>query len=386
MQAVPAPTLALPEVARTPAEIVLETLDIAGYPRHDTPLLQPVDPFLDLSGEDIRRRLFLTQDQAGRDLCLRPEFTIPLCRQYLADAARPAVLNAGCCGVVFRHRPGESGEFLQAGAESFGREDREAADAEIVALALEVSAALSLPNPRVRLGDMRLLELALGALGVQPAVAGRIRRELAAGRKPDLAAMASAAPANSGLERYAGVLSTLATTDQAGARAMIEDMLAIAGVQAAGGRSTAEIADRFLAKAQGAGAALPASALPLLERFLAIAGDPDHVVAQLDRFEREAGLGLGSAIRAFEERVGFLAARGVDVGSIQAATAFVRGLDYYTGLVFDLATPGIADARPLVAGGRYDRLLQRLGAAEPVPAVGCAIWVERFPAPEGVRP
>ena len=57
-----------------------------GYARLEPPVLQPADIFIDLSGEDIRRRMFVTQDAAGRELCLRPEYTIPVCRWHLDRA------------------------------------------------------------------------------------------------------------------------------------------------------------------------------------------------------------------------------------------------------------------------------------------------------------
>jgi ATP phosphoribosyltransferase regulatory subunit len=83
----------------------------------------------------------------------------------------------------------------------------------------------------------------------------------------------------------------------------------------------------------------------------------------------------------FESRTGFLAARGVDLTRIRFSTAFGRGLDYYTGFVFELhgrEAPG-----PLVAGGRYDGLLSRLGSPAPIPAVGFAVWIERLAAAGG---
>ncbi len=108
----------------------------AGYAPIDPPVLQPAEPFLDLSGEDIRRSMFLTSDPLGRELCLRPDLTIPVSRAYLqsADAGKPA----GFCylGAVFRHREGRAAEFVQAGIESFGRSDKAAADAEMLALGL----------------------------------------------------------------------------------------------------------------------------------------------------------------------------------------------------------------------------------------------------------
>ncbi len=86
---------------------------------------------------------------------------------------------------------------------------------------------------------------------------------------------------------------------------------------------------------------------------------------------------LAPALDQFESRTGFLEARGVDVKRVHFSTAFGRGFDYYTGLVFELTDPK-RTGDPLVAGGRYDELLARLGATSPIPAVGFAIWIERL--------
>ena len=127
-----------------------------GYARIEPPVLQPADVFIDLSGEDIRRRMFVTQDASGTELCLRPEYTIPVCLRHLAAGeAQPSGYAYG--GPVFRMRAGESGEFLQAGIESIGRADAAAADAEILGLALEGLERIGAPRSRVKLGDMGLL-------------------------------------------------------------------------------------------------------------------------------------------------------------------------------------------------------------------------------------
>src|SRR6266508_1163385 len=114
------------------AEALVASYERAGYTRVSPAILQPAEPFLDLSGEDIRRRIFLTVDPDGRELCLRPDLTIPAARDYLAspEAGEPA----GYCylGPVFRHRGDAAPEFIQAGIESFGRRDIAAADAEML--------------------------------------------------------------------------------------------------------------------------------------------------------------------------------------------------------------------------------------------------------------
>jgi ATP phosphoribosyltransferase regulatory subunit len=140
-----------------------------------------------------------------------------------------------------------------------------------------------------------------------------------------------------------------------------------------------EIADRFLEQAAlGGSASLPAETRALVERFLAIAGDPDEAAAELRALAADARLALDSALDLFERRTGFLAARGVEVSRIRFATGFGRGLDYYSGFVFELHDPAGEMDGPLVAGGRYDGLLTRLGSATPIPAVGFAVWIERL--------
>ncbi|MGB6174075.1 MAG: ATP phosphoribosyltransferase regulatory subunit, partial [Xanthobacteraceae bacterium] len=88
----------------------------------------------------------------------------------------------------------------------------------------------------------------------------------------------------------------------------------------------------------------------------------------------DAKIALGPALDLLETRTGFLAARGVDVRAIKFATDFGRGFDYYTGFVFELQDE--RSQRPLVAGGRYDSLLARLGAKAPIPAVGFAASID----------
>jgi ATP phosphoribosyltransferase regulatory subunit len=118
----------------------------------------------------------------------------------------------------------------------------------------------------------------------------------------------------------------------------------------------------------------------LIERFLAVAGMPDDCIAALRALAEDAGLSLDPALDLFESRTGFLAASGVDVTRIRFETGFGRGVDYYTGFVFELHDrQGRVDGQ-LVAGGRYDALLTRLGSTRPVAAVGLAVWIERLAA------
>src|ERR1700682_5458101 len=111
----------------------------AGYAATEPPGLQPAGPFPDLSGQGVRRRMFLTSDPEGRELCLRPDLTIPVSRDYLASPEAGKAMGFCYLGAVFRPREGATSEFVQAGIESFGRTDKAAADAEMLALGLEAT-------------------------------------------------------------------------------------------------------------------------------------------------------------------------------------------------------------------------------------------------------
>jgi len=373
------------------ADLLVASYERAGYARVAPAILQPAEPFLDLAGEDMRRHMYVLADSAGHELCLRPDLTIPVARDYLASTAAAAARPAGFCylGPVFRDRASDAsigadmdaGEFLQAGIESFGRTDVAAADAEVLALGLEAIAHYGVDDPTILTGDVSLFAALIAALDLAPAWKRRLVKDF--NRKASLAddlqrlALATA----NGRPEHRGVLAALADANPKAAHALVTDLLSIAGISAVGGRSIGEIADRFVEQAElGASGALPGETRALIERFLAVAGMPDDCIAALRALAEDAGLSLDPALDLFESRTGFLAASGVDVTRIRFETGFGRGVDYYTGFVFELHDrQGRVDGQ-LVAGGRYDALLTRLGSTRPVAAVGLAVWIERLAA------
>jgi ATP phosphoribosyltransferase regulatory subunit len=374
---------------------LLATFERAGYRRVTPAILQPAEPFLDLSGEDIRKRMYLTTDPDGRELCLRPDLTIPVSREYLASPVAGTAQGFCYLGPVFRYRragvsprhPGaglEPGEFLQAGIESFGRSDKPAADAEMLALAMDTTAHYGLAAPDVRTGDIALFSALVAALDLAPAWRRRLVKDF--NHKTSLAQDLDrlAISASHRRPEYQGVLAALAGSDPKAAHALVTDLLSIAGISAVGGRSVGEIADRFLEQAAlGARTSLPSEIRMQIEKFLAIAGAPAAAAAQLRTFARDAKLVLDEALDQLERRTELLAARGIDLARVRFSTAFGRGFDYYTGFVFELHDPSTQVTGQLVAGGRYDGLLTRLGSPNPIPAIGFAAWIERLAALRG---
>ena len=357
------------------ADTLLQSFAQAGYVHAEPAILQPADPFLDLSGEDIRKSLYLTTDATGEELCLRPDLTIPVARDYLASPRAGQPAGFSYLGPVFRYRSGKKSEFLQAGIESFGRQDSAAADAEMLALALQAASAFGLNDVEIRTGDVALFNALIDALDLYPVWRRRLIKDF--NRKVSLIddierLTLKTAP---GRHEYEGVLAALAGSDRKAALALVTDLMSIAGTTNVGGRSVAEIADRFLEQATLKAGALPRDAIGIIKRFLAIAGEPGGAVKQLRALASDAKLNISAVIDQFESRVGFMVKRGIDIKKTRFSTSFGRGLDYYTGFEFELHHKGNG-TEPLVAGGRYDGLMTQLGSAAPIPAVGFSIWVD----------
>jgi len=354
-------------------EPLLELFRRHGSIRVDTPILQPASLFLELSGENIRRRLFVTQDGEGGEFCLRPEHTIPVCVEHVRSGR---VAGEYCyLGPVFRQRSGEASEFAQAGIESIGREDPVAADAEVFAVAIEALSLYSGRDYEVTVGDMGLLDALLTALSVDAATRRRLVRQLASGQAADTAlAEEPRHPASD----YAGLLAAIEGQDPRAAKAFVEDVISIAGISAVGGRSAAEIAERFLSRASNRSGGIGAKARAVLQSYLSIRGDLGSAARAIREVASNAGLDLAPAIGRFEARTGEMERRGVALDRVRFAADSVRNMDYYTGFTFEVHDRAQPPGRFVIAGGRYDTLLEQLGAGRPSLAVGCSFWLDRL--------
>ena len=288
-------------------ETVLKLFQDAGHLAVEPPILQPANTFLDLTGEDIRRRLFLTNGPDGSDLCLRPDFTIPVCRQHLERGEADRRADYCYSGPVFRQRAQGSGEIPQLGAESLGREDRDEADADMLGLAVAALDTFGIRDRDIFIGDETLFASVLSGLDL-PAVWQRRLRDLFGETDKLSAAIGRMAGADQSSDDTRdvrlGFLAALEGADPEAAHAVVEDLLSIAGISAVGGRTPSEIADRFLEQAALAnGSGNHTRAADVLKSFLAIRGNAEDSVSALETFATETGA-RSERLRwqAFEER------------------------------------------------------------------------------------
>ncbi len=349
------------EVAR-----ILAVFESHGAVRVEPEVLQPSAVLLDLYGEDIRARAFVTSDD-GAEMMLRPDFTVPIVRLHMDSGADPA--RYAYCGPVWRRQQAGSTrarEYLQAGLEIFQAEAPEATDAEVLSL---IVTAMGDAPVSLMTGDMGLVLAAIDALATSPARKAALRRHV---WRP--------AKFHSLLRRYgveqAALTARRADLLAAQARGAVPELIAAAGT-AVGLRSTEDIVIRARAlAAEAATAPLSPGEVELLEAVLAVRGPSD---VSLGRFRDLAAAvpALTPAVDRFEARLAAIEARGIAPGDLPFEASYGRTeLEYYDGFVFGATAPGRPDLPAIASGGRYDGLTRILGRGRGIPAVGGIIRPE----------
>jgi ATP phosphoribosyltransferase regulatory subunit len=347
------------------------------YIREEPSILQPADIFLDRSGEEIRRRTFTFADPGGRELCLRPDLTIPICKHAVESGTK---LPARICynGLAFRHRPSEphrTAQFFQAGAELLGVEDRAVGEREILALAVEALRAAGLENFTVKVGDLGLFGALVDALDVPPQWRARLKRHF--WRVGYFEALLSRLTmgASSDQQRLLGSLGGLS---EAESRAAIEGLMDMVADAPQGARTREEIVERLMEQAADAAALkLDSRVADVITRLLAVSGTAENALGQIAKLTRDAGIALDAPLAAMEARLTALRELGLAPSQVGFAARFGRNMEYYTGFVFELWSRDAEGAVEVAGGGRYDHLLELLGG-KPTTAIGCAIRTERL--------
>ncbi len=368
-------------------ETMLARFAEAGF-RHIAPsILQPADLFLDRSGEDIRTRTFVFTDPAGRELCLRPDLTLPTCRYHLERAERPDAEARYCyCGPAFRYQPGGADrmhpqEFVQVGVEWFAAGDREACEADVLALAIGAVEAAGLRGYRVRLGDLALFNALIDSIPMPARWRARLKHQF--WRPKAFRAL---------MERLAGRIGEthdpaeplLEAIDGHGlerAEAVVEEVLEQEGIPLVGGRSVAEIATRLHERASDRREApLTAAQIALVEQYLAIDGAPAEALGAMRSLGADGSEAFSLAVESLARRFALAGERGLPCADYRFSAEFGRNLEYYTGTVFQIEVRAATGWVPVAGGGRYDGLMGGIGSPVSVPAVGCAIHTERLRA------
>lgn len=359
-----------------------------GYERVVLPVLERSDIFLQRSGEEIRRRMYMLQDPGGRELCLRPEMTISAARAFLESVpSRRLPARLSYLGDVFRYdkvREGRYRQFLQAGVENIGGKNRVAADVEVVTLALDIFRKLGIQDLRLLIGDLELATEFINSLPISAGIRRRLlenfwRRE-AFNLLLERFTRPVASEENRGHASGGELADVFSSLGEEASRLLVRQILSLFVERDIGYRDLDEIADRFLHRyTESESMYLPRDCFEAIQEYLSISGPPDVALQRLESLLERINVPVGPALEALRRRVELLTQQKVMPDNVTLDLGFRRGIEYYTGFIFEVHCDSIG--RPIsqiCGGGRYDKLLSTLGASKPIPAVGFAAGVDRL--------
>jgi len=356
-------------VTKTPSErrgAMVRLVESRTVVRVAPPLLLPAGPYLDLAGEEFGRQLLLTTANNGVDYCLRPDFTLPIAKSYLDEGMAGTPGAYTYLGPIFRQENGIPIEYEQAGLELLGQPDGVSALDQVLTFARWALAIYDITAPSVRLGGVGLFESFLAALGISPQWQSRIRHRFG----HPIAMQRLMERLTNPDRRVAGAAPDAIETIVE----IITDNMLSAGLSLVGSRLPEEIAERYLEKQALDAVPIPEDKVQLLTDYLAIVDVPQRALDKIWKMTQKAGIDLEASLNIVRSHAAALIALSPKAEVIFDA-GFSPRLDYYTGVVFEMA--GV-DGDILASGGEYDRLLDRLGATEPVTASGCALWTDRL--------
>jgi len=320
-------------------------------------ILQPAEVLLDLYGEHIRARAYVTSDSLRGEQMLRPDFTVPVVQMHMHHGAEPARYTYS--GAVFRRQDDDAereNEYVQVGYEVFDRANPAAADAEVFALISGMVAPLGL---RAATGDIGILMAAVDALDTTERRRVALRRHIWHPRR--FRAL---------IERFSGRAPVPASRV---ALLAADDPFADAAPMI-GLRGRAEIEARIAALHQDAAAApISAREVDMIDAILGVRAAMPYALGQLNDIAVDLP-SIKGAVDRLAARMDALAARGVDVSRLDFECSYGRTqMEYYDGFVFGFYADTRPDLPPVASGGRYDALTRMLGQGAEIPAVGGVI-------------
>ncbi|MEM9524836.1 MAG: ATP phosphoribosyltransferase regulatory subunit [Pseudomonadota bacterium] len=333
--------------------------EAAGAQPVETDILQPADTLLDLYGEDIRARAYVTSDLLHGERMLRPDFTVPVARMHMSNEIETARYTYA--GEVFRKQEineNRATEYLQVGYEIFDGLDDAAADAEVFALFHEALAHLELTAAT---GDIGILTAAVHDLDTTERRKGALLRHIwRPQRFRDL------------LNRFAG-RTPVTETHRNLMTGEIDALIGTAGPQI-GLRGAHEVAACVEAlRRDAAEPPISETQVDMLDALLSIETSATDALRHL----RDAVVDhshLSEAVERFARRLEALSGRGIDVEKLAFEASYGRTqMEYYDGFVFGFYADDRPDLPPVANGGRYDALCRILGRGRLTPAVGGVI-------------
>ena len=318
--------------------------------------LQISNVLLDLYGEDLRGRAFITNDPVYGEMMLRPDFTIPIVEQHMANSVSTARYTY--CGKVFRRQeefPDRPREFLQVGYEIFDGANTEKADAEVFLL---VNEALNGIPIRIATGDIGILMAAVRSLSTTETRKKALLRHI--WRPQRFKTL---------LNQFSGLSSKPHPVQDAKDYNKIIDKFEIIG-----SRNVQEIKERLLKlKLESEIDPIDPEEVKILDDILSLKDTCTVALGYLEKVSKKMR-GIEKTVDSFAKRLDFLEHNGINVDLLDFEGSYGRtSMEYYDGFVFGFYSETYKDLAPVATGGRYDALTERMGQGKKIPAVGAVL-------------
>ena len=292
-----------------------------GFSPIDTPALEYLEILSGKGGEETDKQLYKFKDHGGRDVGLRFDLTVPLARfaaQHINELGTP--LKRYHIATVWRGENTQRGryrEFMQCDFDTIGTRSI-AADIETALVIHDLLRAIGFKDFTIRLNNRMLLTGLLEEL--------------------DLA------------DRAVAVLRVLDKLAKIGPDAVADELISVAG-------TTLEQAKQIL-------------------RLSEITGSNDEILRQAELLI-SASQSAKEGVAKLREVLAAVAAAGVSESCVRLDVSIARGLDYYTGTVFETYLNMLPGIGSVCSGGRYDNLAEQFTAQE-LPGVGASLGLDRL--------
>ena len=292
-----------------------------GFKRVQTPIFETLDLFTAKSGPGVVKQLYAFQDKSDRALTLRPELTAPVMRMVSEEMrAYPKPLRLSYFGQCFRYEESKKGryrEFFQYGAELIGASGP-LAEAEVVALAIDMLDGCGLMDYEVRIGHVGVLRDILTGLG------------LSQDGEPE--------------SSVASAMRLLDKGDWSG----LSELFTANGIDSSATQNLRNLSEL------------------------------DGGIETLDS-ARDILSSMGVSLESLDELTSMLSALDALAPappSLKVNLCVARGLDYYTGMVFEVNVAELGGEGQVLGGGSY-RLLHLFGLDDLDPSCGFGLGFDR---------
>jgi histidyl-tRNA synthetase len=292
-----------------------------GFSPIDTPALEYLEILAGKGGEETDRQLYKFQDHGGRWVGLRFDLTVPLARfaaEHITKLGTP--FKRYHIAAVWRGENPQHGryrEFMQCDFDTIGTRSP-AADVETALVIHDLFRAIGFAEFTIRMNNREVLTGLLERLGLA--------------------------------DRATPVLRALDKLSKIGPVHVAEEIVTAA-------------------------AATPEQARQIVQ-LCEISGSDDEVLREVERLVAGSGTG-GSGVARLREVLSGVRAAGVPAGRIKLDVSIARGLDYYTGTVFETYLSALPEIGSVCSGGRYDNLAG-LYTAQELPGVGASLGLDRL--------